>query len=155
MSNNDLVVDLNPVGILPYYFGFDFKEGTGIDITAWDFSEEFGVLEKHILKQIGDSFTVALKKEAPVSLDIPQLSFYAPEPELPLEIKIGFGLGADNDQMYFTHSLDKIVAIDLDCNRNRDGTYSGEFVARATKFRDALRELADKMDIELKKVTTK
>lgn len=154
MSNKDLVVDLDSKGDCPYFFGFDYKGGTGIDITSWDFYAEFGALEKIILSKINNALTEVWKEEVPFTLDIPQLSGFDEEPEWPLALEIDFGFNEKTEEMRYTHSLDKVVAIGFDMHRNHDGTYGAEFIARASKFRDALRELADKMDVELQKVET-
>lgn len=168
MADNNLTVDL--VGpTTKWCFNFEHVENKPISFDYWHFGKVFGELEDSILSVFSDALDREFREEPPFALHVPQVNFYHKEPASPLDIFIQFGFDEDRDQHYYTHSIDKIVAIELEWHREKwhsetlspdtDESYKysmdAKGLARFKKFSAALKELADKIDTELAKVVIK
>lgn len=160
MADNNLTVDL--VGpTTKWCFNFEHVENRPISFDGWCFGKAFGELEDSILSVFSGALDREFREESPFALHVPQVDFYHKEPASPLDIFIQFGFDEDRDQHYYTHSIDKIVALELGWHReplppDTDESYKyfmdAEGLARFKKFSAALKVLADKIDTELAKV---
>jgi hypothetical protein len=160
MADSKLTVDLT--GPIEWCFDFEHVENKPISLDEWYLGDVFGELQGSILSVFGKTFDEFFRRESPFSFHIPQIAAFCKEPASPLDILIQFGFDEDRDQHHYTHSIDKLVAIEFDSRRNPYGTPSiGEpyvyrmdvrTLNRLKKFSAALRELADNMDTELDKV---
>ena len=156
MADNDLTVDLT--GPITWCFDFKHVDNKTLSLDEWDFSACFGTLSDAIKSVFAVALDEYFRKEPPFTLYVPQLDPYIEEPVSPLDIRINFGFSDDRDEHHYIHSIDKIVAIEFDTHRTHQSSgylMSTERLRRFKRFSAALRELADKMDVELTNVRIK
>lgn len=130
--------------------------GTGTDFNGWYFEGDFGVFTDKILSVMAAAFDETFREEPPFYYDFPQLSGFSDKPSKPLAFDISFGFNEDRDQHEYRGSVCEHVAVGFDgYKRYGEDTYDmpADVVERFAEFSAALRELADKIDVELTKVT--
>lgn len=148
-----LTIDISPD--VETSFLFPWVEGEGVSLSEWDFSGEFGRFEEVIKPIFEESIDATFKEEAPFYFCVPQIESWSAEPEMPLTLKVSFGFNEDRDQHIYQSSLDERIASEFETRRYYDDDkydMDPEEVLRFQKFAAALRELADKIDVELTKV---
>jgi hypothetical protein len=149
---DNLTVDISKGGDMSYMFRH--VGGTGIAFDDYNFSGVFGCLQETIMTVIEEGVDDDLKKSPPFYCTLPQIECWEDEPDTPLAILVSFGFNEDRDQHLYRSSIDERVAVEFGLNAVSGGySMSAGQIQRFEKFRDALRELADKIDVELTKVT--
>ena len=152
-GDKELTVDLSSKAAL--CFDVSYVRGGPITLDDWDFYEAFGEMEGYIKPVFAGVFEATFKGNPPFTAELLQINSFTREPELPLTIRVRFGFNWGKDQHIYEHSIDKLVAIEFSMHSiPGTDTYSmrPQLIGRFNKLRDALRELADKIDVELVKV---
>ena len=155
-----LTLDISPDTETDYLFQRVGGEGTSFD--GWQFGDDFGVFEDKITPVFEEAIDDTFTAEAPFYFVIPQISCWEEKPEKPLTLEVHFGFNEDRNQYIFRSSLDERIAIEFEMHRTYDqfrqkhpdvGDYSmnADELERFKTFAAALRELADKIDVELTK----
>lgn len=154
----NLTVDISPDIDVDYMARL--KRDKGFSLSEWDFYGDFGRFTETILPVFEFAIDEYLKEETPFYVNIPLLDCFEEhneDPNRPLKLMWSFGLNEDRDAYVYETSLDERVALQFEMLRINDEArdkYSMT-AARVEKFKlfaTALRELADKIDVELTKV---
>ena len=154
----NLTVDISPDSDVDYMARL--KRDKGFSLSEWDFYGDFGRFNEVILPIFEEAIDNYLKEETPFYVNIPLLDYFEEhneDPNRPLKLMWSFGLNEDRDAYVYETSLDERVALQFEMLRINDEVrdkYSMT-AARVEKFKlfaTALRELADKIDVELTKV---
>jgi len=132
----------------------------GFSLGEWDFYGDFGRFTETILPVFEFAIDEYLKEETPFYHYIPLIDCFEKEdrdPNRPLKLVWSFGFNEDRDAYVYETSLDERVALEFDMHRINDGrrdkyTMTSAQVENFKLFATALRELADKIDVELTKV---
>lgn len=136
------------------------KQGKGFSLESWDFYGDFGRFSEIIVPVFEGAIDEYLKEETPFYHYIPLIDCFEKEdrdPNRPLKLVWSFGFNEDRDAYVYETSLDERVALEFDMHRINDGrrdkyTMGSTEVENFKLFATALRELADKIDVELTKV---
>lgn len=156
----NLTLDISPDTETDYLFQRVGGEGTSFD--NWEFGGEFGLFEEKIVPVFEEAIDNTFKEDAPFYFVIPQLCPWEKKPERPLTLEVHLGFNEDRDQHIYRSSLDERVAVKFEMHRiyedyrkkhpgSGDYSMSAEEIERYAMFATALRELADKIDVELTK----
>ena len=154
----NLTVDISPDTDIEYMA--HRKRQRGFSLDEWDFEADFGRFTDTIVPVFEDAIDNYLKEETPFYVIIPLLDYFEEhneDPNRPLKLMWSFGLNEDRDAYVYETSLDERVALQFEMLRMNDEARDKYLMtaARVEKFKlfaTALRELADKIDVELTKV---
>jgi hypothetical protein len=150
----NLTLDISPDTETDYLFQRVGGEGTSFD--NWEFGGEFGLFEEKIVPVFEEAIDNTFKEDAPFYFVIPQLCPWEKKPERPLTLEVHLGFNEDRDAYVYETSVDERVALEFEMHRINDGrgnkyTMTSAQVENFKIFATALRELADKIDVELTK----
>ena len=154
-----LTVDISPDTDVEYMARL--KRDKGFSLDEWDFEVDFGRFTDTIVPVFEDAIDNYLKDETPFYTFFPSLHPYSKkdrDPDRPLKLVWTFGLNEDRDAYTYDTSIDERVALEFDMRRTwRDSNnfsydMTPDEVERYRLFATALRELADKIDVELDRV---
>jgi hypothetical protein len=132
----------------------------GFSLESWDFYGDFGRFSDIILPIFEGAIDEYLKEETPFYHYIPLIDCFDEkerrDPNRPLKLAWSFGLNEDRDAYVYETSVDERVALEFEMHRINDGrgnryTMTSAQVENFKLFATALRELADKIDVELTK----
>ena len=137
--------------------------GTGTSFAGWEFGDDFGVFQDKIVPIFEEAIDNTFKEEAPFYFAIPQISPWGKKPERPLTLEVHLGFDHGRNQHTYRSSLDERIALEFEMHRTYDHyrqkhpdsseySMSTDEIERYKEFVAALRELADKIDVELTKV---
>lgn len=153
MAGN-LTLDISPDTDVE--FTARLKREQGFSLGEWDFHGDFGRFTEAILPIFESAIDEYLKEETPFYHYIPIIDCFGEgnrDPNRPLKLMWSFGFNEDRDAYVYETSLDERVALEFDMRRTEDGYDITSVEAENFKlFATALRELADKIDVELTKV---
>lgn len=156
----NLTVDISPDTSVEFMAHLTRHKGFSLD--EWDFEVDFGRFTDTIVPVFEGAIDEYLKEETPFYAYIPLLDVFDEhqgDPNRPLKLGWSFGFDEDRGAYIYETSIDERVALQFEMLRINDGVgdkYSMT-AARVEKFKlfsAALRELADKIDVELTKVVT-
>jgi hypothetical protein len=133
------------------------ERGEGFSLAEWDFYGNFGALSDVIVPTFEAAIEEYLTEETPFYFVVPALEGdpTVEEAYKPLDFFLSFGFGENRDAYVYKSSIDARVAMEFDMRRRyADNAYvmTAAEIESFKGFSAALRELADKMDVELAKV---
>ena len=146
-----LTVDISPDTDVEYMARL--KRDKGFSLDEWGFEVDFGRFTDTIVPVFEEAIDEYLKEETPFYTFFPTLHPYSEkdrDPNRPLKLMWTFGLNEDRDAYTYEVSIDERVALEFEMRRTEAGyDMTPDEVERYRLFAAALRELADKIDVEL------
>lgn len=149
-----LTIDISPDTDIEYMV--PRKRDQGFSLDEWDFYGDFGRFAGTIIPVFEDAIDTYLKEETPFYTFFPLLECFQEhnsDRNRPLKMMWTFGLNEDRDAYTYETSIDERVALLFEMRRGgSEYDMTPDEVERYKLFATALRELADKIDVELTKV---
>lgn len=149
-----LTVDISPDTDIK--FMVPRKRDRGFSLDEWDFEDDFGRFTDTIVPVFEDAIDNYLKEETPYYFFFPLLEPYQEhnsDRNRPLKMMWTFGLNEDRNAYTYETSIDERVASLFEMHRGGSEYHmTPDEVEKYKLFATALRELADKIDVELTKV---
>ena len=149
-----LTVDISPD--IDIKFMVPRKRDRGFSLDEWDFEDDFGRFTDTIVPVFEDAIDNYLKEETPYYFFFPLLECFQEhnlDRNRPLKMMWTFGLNEDHNAYTYETSIDERVALEFEMRRGGSGyEMTPDDVEGYKLFATALRELADKIDVELTKV---
>lgn len=149
-----LTVDISPDTDIEYMV--PRKRDKGFSLDEWDFEGDFGRFGDIIVPVFEDAIDNYLKEETPFYTIIPIIECFQEhnsDRNRPLKLMWTFGLNEDRNAYTYETGIDERVALEFQMRRRGlEYDMTLDEVERYKLFATALRELADKIDVELTKV---
>lgn len=132
------------------------KRNKGVSFDEWDFYGAFGRFEEHIVPVFAEAIEEFFEGETPFYFTFPFIEYDTGAKDVTptLAFRIYFGFDDGMDAYIYESSIDDRIASEFGKNRVLSGAYdmNEQQVKEYQTFAAALRELADKIDVELTKV---